>query len=170
MKCIACCMKLNVTKSYLHHVYLLPPPPPPRGSFMLLTVLWRWSRCCSYSVWLWFILRHASCFKVFPCSLSSCFFIPFSIVITSLGEEGAGLCASRAFVCLFCTRKCLSFFLFLLVSGVGCDVWLWHSLDFSINVFIAQQSLTMLKGSKANQSFVSEIKSFGQWVPTINLK
>ena len=32
------------------------------------------------------------------------FFGPFSIVITSLGEERAGLCASRAFVCLFCTR------------------------------------------------------------------
>ena len=32
------------------------------------------------------------------------FFSPFIIVITSLGEERAGLCASRAFVCLFCTR------------------------------------------------------------------
>ena len=31
------------------------------------------------------------------------FVIPFSIVITSLGEEGAGPCASRAFVYLFCT-------------------------------------------------------------------
>ena len=28
----------------------------------------------------------------------------FSIVITSLGDERAGLCASRAIVCLFCTR------------------------------------------------------------------
>ena len=27
----------------------------------------------------------------------------FSIVVTSLWEEGAGLCASRAFVCLLCT-------------------------------------------------------------------
>ena len=44
--------------------------------------------------------RVASCYKVFPCSLSSC---PFNIVITSLGEGGAGLCASHAFVCLFCT-------------------------------------------------------------------
>ena len=26
----------------------------------------------------------------------------FSILITSLGEEGAGLCASRMFFCLFC--------------------------------------------------------------------
>ena len=52
---------------------------------------------------LWFIRRGASCFKVFTCSLSSCLFIPFSVVITSLGDEGAGLCASRAFVSLFCT-------------------------------------------------------------------
>ena len=56
-----------------------------------------------FCVALRFILRGAPCFKVFPCSLSSCFVIPFSIVITSLGEEGAGLCASRAFVCLLCT-------------------------------------------------------------------
>ena len=62
-----------------------------------------WSQCCSYSVWFVVYTTGASCFKVFPCSLSSCFFILFSIVITSLGEEGAGLCASRAFVCLFCT-------------------------------------------------------------------
>ena len=56
-----------------------------------------------FCVTLWFIPRGASCFKVFPCFLSSCFIIPFSIVITSLGEEGAGLCASRVFSCLFCT-------------------------------------------------------------------
>ena len=43
------------------------------------------------------------------------FFSPFSIVINSLGGESAGLCASRAFVCLFCTR--LFVLLFLLVSG-----------------------------------------------------
>ena len=54
-----------------------------------------------FFVALWFILRGTSCFKVFPCSLSSCFFffIPFSIVFTSLGEEGAGLCVSCAIVC-----------------------------------------------------------------------
>ena len=26
-------------------------------------------------------------------------------------------------------------FLFLLVSGVGYDLWLWHFLDFSINFY-----------------------------------
>ena len=57
-----------------------------------------------FCVVLWFILQGASCL-VLPCSLfSCCFFSPFSIVITSFGEERAGLCASRASVCLFCTR------------------------------------------------------------------
>ena len=61
-------------------------------------------RCCSYSVWLYGLYHGALQFLV------SCFFSPFSIAISSLGEEGAGLCASRAFVCLFCTRYFLSFF------------------------------------------------------------
>ena len=38
---------------------------------------------------LWFITRGISCL-VLPCALSSCFFSPFRIVITSLGEEEAG--------------------------------------------------------------------------------
>ena len=62
-----------------------------------------------FCVALWFVLQSASCFIVSSCSLSSRFFIPLSIVISSLWEEGAGLCASRAFVCLFCTCYCLSF-------------------------------------------------------------
>ena len=65
-----------------------------------------------FCVTLWFVLRGAPCFKVFLCSLSSCLVIPFSSVVTSLGLEGAGLCASRAFVCLFST--CFS-----LPLGVG---------------------------------------------------
>ena len=42
-----------------------------------------------------------------------------SIVVTSLGEERAGLCASRVFVCLFCTRRFLSF-----CSSSWCQGWL----------------------------------------------
>ena len=56
-----------------------------------------------FCVALWFILWGASCL-VLPCSLSSCFFSLFSILITSLGGEGAGLCAARAFVCFLCAR------------------------------------------------------------------
>ena len=51
-----------------------------------------------FCVALQFTLRGASCL-VWPCSLSKCCFCPFSILITLLGEEGAGLCAYRAFVC-----------------------------------------------------------------------
>ena len=52
--------------------------------------------------------------------LSSCFVISFSIVITSLGEEGAGLFADGGFVCLFVLYMLVFvMFLFLLVSGVG---------------------------------------------------
>ena len=52
--------------------------------------------------------------------ISSCFVIPFSIVSFTLGEEGAGLRASRAlFVCLFCTCQFV-ILLFLLLSAV-CD-------------------------------------------------
>ena len=38
------------------------------------------------------------------------FSVCFSSLITSLGDEGAGLCASRTFVCLFSAHMFLSFF------------------------------------------------------------
>ena len=55
------------------------------------------------------------CFRVFAGLLS--------IVITSLEKERAGLCASRAFDCLFGTRQFLSFFSFSLCQGLtaACD-------------------------------------------------
>ena len=48
----------------------------------------------------------------------SCFFSHFSIVITSLVEEGAGLCAARACVFYFASVNCV-LFLYLFVSEVG---------------------------------------------------
>ena len=38
------------------------------------------------------------------------FSVCFSILITSLGEGEAGLCASRTFVCLFCACMFVSLF------------------------------------------------------------
>ena len=49
-------------------------------------------------------------FHVLKSSRAFYLVIPVSIVLTSLGEEGAGLCASCAFVCLFCMRYLLLFF------------------------------------------------------------
>ena len=62
-----------------------------------------------------------------------CFFCPFSILITSLWVEGAGLRASRAFVCLFALYV-LVFVIFSLPLGVWGRLRfvLWFSLDFSL--------------------------------------
>ena len=65
------------------------------------------------------------------------FFGPFSIAITSLGEERGNLSAFPTFVRLFdlCLFGFVGF-LFLLVSGNGCGLWLWHSLAFLLPFFI----------------------------------
>ena len=70
---------------------------------------------------------------VLPCTLPSCFFSPFSIVITSLGE-GREL-VYVLLVHLFIYFACADFFLFSLPLGVGvvCGLCLLHSMDFSIN-------------------------------------
>ena len=93
------------------------------------------------------------------CHFVLVFFRPISIAITSLGEERANLSVFRMFVRfhlllgvweglrfvivalpgLFCYLLCLFGFvgfLFLLVSGKGCGLWLWHSLDFSLTFFV----------------------------------
>ena len=99
-------------------IFLTPPhtpsPPPPLAPVVYATDRFKAvvPVLFLFCVALWFILRGASYFKVFPWSLSSCFVIPLSIVITSLGEEGTGLCASRAFVCSFCTCYFLSLCLY----------------------------------------------------------
>ena len=75
-----------------------------------------------FCVALWFILRGASCFKVFSCSLSSCFVFPFSIVISSLGEERSwSVCVSYIYLLLFFVLFFVrvSFSHFSLSLGVG---------------------------------------------------
>ena len=71
---------------------------------------------------LWFILR-GDLLYVFPCvNLFLCFFSPFSIAITSLGEERANLSAFRTFVRFVLVWICR----FLLPLGV------WEGLRFVI--------------------------------------
>ena len=69
-----------------------------------------------FCVTLWFILRGASCFKVFSCSLSSCFVFPFNIVMTSLGEERSW-CVCFPYICLFV--------LYELVFSIFSSSWCW---------------------------------------------
>ena len=66
--------------------------------FILLTVLRRWTRCYSYILLLSGLCYEAICFKYCLVLFCYCIFSPFSIAITSLGEEKANLRAFRTFV------------------------------------------------------------------------
>ena len=76
---------------------------------------------------VWFILR-GDLFYVLPCVIlffCCCFFSPFSIAITSLGEERANLSASRTLIRFALVWFCL----FPLPLGV------WEGLRFMIVAF-----------------------------------
>ena len=70
---------------------------------------------------------------VLPCSLSMCFFCPFSILITLLGEEGAGICAYRA---LFVSYTHVNLCQFFFPPGVKGWLRILLFLDFSVYLFV----------------------------------
>ena len=82
---------------------------------------------------LWFILR-GDLFYVLPCViLSLCFSVLLALRLPRLGK------IELIFV-LFVRLFDLYLFgfvglVFLLVSGKGCGLWLWHSQDFSLTLF-----------------------------------
>ena len=124
---------------------------------MLSTILRRRSSCYSYFVWLcvffFFLLR-----SVFMLSLVWLFVLV--LLLLFFREEKAGLCGSRAFVCCCCfvvvvvfvllfSHASFSFFffflfLFLFVSGFSCGIWLWHSMDFSVDFLSPETGVTPL--------------------------
>ena len=86
-----------------------------------------------------FLLPVFNSTRRFVLCLTLCYFVfisPFSIAITPLGEE-----RELFLVRLFCLRM-FGFvcFLLLLVSGKGCGLCLWHSLNFSLTVFSTDRS------------------------------
>ena len=85
------------------------------------------------------------------CHFVLVFFSPFSIAITSLGEERELILV--LFVLLFglCLFGFVDF-LFLLRSGKGCGLWLWHSLDFSLTF------LFFLQFSKRKHKITKQIQ------------
>ena len=86
---------------------------------------------------LWFILR-GDLLYVFPCVISFlCFSVLLVLRLPRLGKRELILVL---FVRLFdlCLFRFVGF-LFLLGSGKGCGLWLWHSLDFSLTFFRRQR-------------------------------
>ena len=80
---------------------------------------------------LWFILR-GDLFHVLPCVILFLCFL--ALRLPRLGKRELILVL---FVRLFdmCLFRFVGF-LFLLVSGKGCGLWLWHSLDFFLLPFV----------------------------------
>ena len=84
-------------------------------------------------VTLWFILR-GDLLYVFPCViLFLCFSVLLILRLPRLGKRELILVLFVRFLDLYLFG--FVGFLFLLGSGKGCGLWLWHSLDFSLNVF-----------------------------------
>ena len=94
---------------------------------------------------LWFILR-GDLLYVFPCViLVLCFSFLLVLRLPRLRKRELILVLFvRLFdLCLFGFVD----FLFLLGSGKGCGLWLWHSLDFSLNFFCNLETLSIWKYS-----------------------
>ena len=102
---------------------------------MLYHVAVRWSRCLSYSLLLCGLFYEAICFMSYLVLFWFCVFsVLLALRLPHLGKRELVLVL---FVRLFGLRL-FGFvcFLFLFVSGRGCDLWLWHSLDFSLTFFL----------------------------------
>ena len=126
-------VKLASCKSALNPT---PPPPPSPTPIPLISSTDRSKVVVpvlvSLFVALWFILR-GDLFHFLPCViLFLCFSVLLALRLPRLGKRELILVL---FVRLFdlCLFGFIGFFS-LLVSGKGCGLWLWHSLDFSLTL------------------------------------
>ena len=80
------------------------------------------------------------CFTL--CLFVLVFFSPFSIAITSLGEERANLSAFRTFVRFVLVWICR--FPLPLSVWEGLGLWLWHSLGFSLTFILFYETICFM--------------------------
>ena len=97
---------------------------------------------------IFFLQQCVSCLMLsLSCSLFSCFFFSVlcRILITRLGKREL---VNVLHVLLFVYFARVNWMSFFSPSGVGCGLWLWHSLDISINfigILIQILSFLLLK-------------------------
>ena len=98
---------------------------------------------------LWLILR-GNLFYVL-----SCVILIFSVLLAlRLPRLGKRELIFVLFVRLFDLRWFgFVYFLFLLVSGKGCGLWLWHSLDFSLTFLVTVSVLLFYFSIETNNFF-----------------
>ena len=107
---------------------------------------------------LWFILR-GDLLYVFPCViLFLCFSVLLVLRLPRLGKRELILVL---FIRLFglCLFRFVGF-LFLLGSGKGCRLWLWHSLDFSLTCFDISCKLSPDNLHEMRERFVFEKQKY----------
>ena len=122
---------------------LTPPPPPPpvvystdRSKAVVPVLVLR------FVAW-WFVLW-GDWFYVLPCFiLFLCFSVLLALRLPRLGNRALILVL---FVCL-CLFGFVGF-LFLLVSGKGCGLWLWHSLDSSLTFSEMRNGVLLLRNTE----------------------
>ena len=115
---------------------------------------------------LWFILR-GDLLYVFPCViLFLCFSVLLVLRLPRLGKRKLILVL---FVRLFglCLFRFVGF-LFLLGSGKGCGLWLWHSLDFSLTFFTEKyrkkyRNMHTMTPTESNWWLVSRHRELLSW-------
>ena len=90
---------------------------------------------------LWFILR-GDLLYVFPCVLFLCFSVLLVLRLPRLGKRELILVLFVRLFGLYLFR--FVGFLFLFGSSKGCNLWLWHSLDFSLTLFACKNSFASL--------------------------
>ena len=103
-------------------------------------------------VCLWFILR-GDLFYVLPCViLFLCFSVLLALRLPRLGKRELILVLFIRLLDLRLFGFICFLFLFLLVSGKGCALWMWHSLDFSLN-FLNSNSPTVWEKLKLDGGY-----------------
>ena len=125
-----------------------PPPPPPRPPLLAVCSAGRYGAVVSVALFCFVVCsvgRFVLCLAL--CCFVLVFFGPFGGAVASCG---AGLGAFCTFVRFALVWFCL--FLFLLVSGKGCGLWLWHSLGFSLTLFLWLLKRPLL--SKSNETLI----------------
>ena len=109
---------------------------------------------------LWFNLW-GDLFYVLPCViLFLCFSVLLVLRLPRLGKRELILVLFvRLFdLCLFGCRFPLP-----LVSGKGCGLWLWHSLDFSLTCFCNSVSRIRMSSSKNKSDIFYQHQNFVCW-------
>ena len=121
-----------------------PPPPPPHLPFAPVVYSTGHSKAVVPVLALlfgalWFILQGDLLYVLSCVILFLCFSVLLALRLPRLGKRELILVLFVRLIDL-CLFRFVGF-LFLLMSGKGCGLWLWHSLDFSLTLFFVNIEL-----------------------------